>query len=120
MMVRVPVTAAKCVFGESNGDQIPVFEERAQEELTAREVGVVARERQVEASEERLRRWAERLRLMKGGLEVRDQRIQFSSKLVPRPTGPSVKAGRNERCPCGSGLKYKHCHGLSSRLPGSA
>jgi hypothetical protein len=26
--------------------------------------------------------------------------------------GPSrtVKVGRNERCPCGSGLKYKHCH----------
>ena len=21
------------------------------------------------------------------------------------------KVGRNERCPCGSGLKYKHCHG---------
>ncbi len=21
------------------------------------------------------------------------------------------KIGRNERCPCGSGLKYKKCHG---------
>ncbi|MCB1427593.1 MAG: SEC-C domain-containing protein, partial [Nitratireductor sp.] len=21
------------------------------------------------------------------------------------------KVGRNEACPCGSGLKYKHCHG---------
>ena len=21
------------------------------------------------------------------------------------------KVGRNETCPCGSGLKYKHCHG---------
>lgn len=108
------------VFGESTGDQIPVFEERAQEELTAREVGVAVREREVEASEERLRRWAERLRLMERELEVRDRRVQFASKLVPRPTGPSVKAGRNERCPCGSGLKYEHCHGLSGRLPGSA
>ena len=108
------------VFGESIGDQIPVFEERAHAELTAREVGVAARERQVEASEERLLRWAERLRLMEGELEVRDQRIQFASKLVPRPTEVSWKPSRNERCPCGSGLKYKHCHGLSSRLPGSA
>jgi len=108
------------VFGELAGDQILVFAESAQEELTAREVGVAAREREVEASEERLRRWAERLRLVERELEVRDQRIQFSSKLVPRPTEPSVKAGRNERCPCGSGLKYKHCHGLSGRLPGSA
>lgn len=23
------------------------------------------------------------------------------------------KIGRNERCPCGSGLKYKKCHGDS-------
>ena len=21
------------------------------------------------------------------------------------------KVGRNERCPCGSGKKFKHCHG---------
>jgi hypothetical protein len=28
------------------------------------------------------------------------------------PTGPSPKrAGRNEPCSCGSGKKYKHCHG---------
>jgi protein translocase subunit secA len=25
------------------------------------------------------------------------------------PDGPKV--GRNEPCPCGSGKKYKHCHG---------
>ncbi len=24
--------------------------------------------------------------------------------LIPR-------VGRNNRCPCGSGMKYKHCHG---------
>ena len=29
------------------------------------------------------------------------------------PTDPSSwgKVGRNEACPCGSGKKYKHCHG---------
>ena len=26
------------------------------------------------------------------------------------------KAGRNAPCPCGSGKKYEHCHGSSSRL----
>lgn len=31
---------------------------------------------------------------------------------APKPTsGPVPKAGRNEPCPCGSGKKYKHCHG---------
>ena len=27
------------------------------------------------------------------------------------PTGEFPKVGRNEPCPCGSGKKYKHCHG---------
>ena len=29
------------------------------------------------------------------------------------PNDPSSwgKVGRNEECPCGSGKKYKHCHG---------
>jgi hypothetical protein len=31
------------------------------------------------------------------------------------PNDPSTwgKVGRNEACPCGSGKKYKHCHGAS-------
>ncbi len=32
----------------------------------------------------------------------------------PRPPVPAAfgKIGRNETCPCGSGKKYKHCHGV--------
>jgi len=32
---------------------------------------------------------------------------------APNPTDPSSwgKVGRNQPCPCGSGKKYKHCHG---------
>jgi preprotein translocase subunit SecA len=26
-------------------------------------------------------------------------------------TKPEKKVGRNEKCPCGSGKKFKHCHG---------
>ncbi|TLY67427.1 MAG: hypothetical protein E6K45_05510 [Gammaproteobacteria bacterium] len=26
------------------------------------------------------------------------------------------KVGRNEPCPCGSGKKYKHCHGQLSNF----
>ena len=29
----------------------------------------------------------------------------------PRPVRVEKKVGRNEPCPCGSGKKYKHCHG---------
>lgn len=29
------------------------------------------------------------------------------------PLRKAAKVGRNEACPCGSGRKYKHCHGLN-------
>ena len=29
----------------------------------------------------------------------------------PRDPGTWGKVGRNESCPCGSGKKFKHCHG---------
>jgi uncharacterized protein YecA (UPF0149 family) len=31
--------------------------------------------------------------------------------LAARTTGPT-KIGRNDPCPCGSGKKYKKCHGV--------
>ncbi|MEA3274627.1 MAG: SEC-C metal-binding domain-containing protein [Pseudomonadota bacterium] len=31
------------------------------------------------------------------------------------PNSSAPKVGRNERYPCGSGLKYKYCHGLAGR-----
>jgi preprotein translocase subunit SecA len=39
---------------------------------------------------------------------------------LPEPSGTFVrgerKVGRNEPCPCGSGKKYKHCHGALSSV----
>lgn len=29
----------------------------------------------------------------------------------PQPVRVGEKIGRNDPCPCGSGKKYKHCHG---------
>ena len=31
---------------------------------------------------------------------------------VPPRSSPRKKIGRNEPCPCGSGVKYKNCHGM--------
>ncbi|MDR2717727.1 MAG: YchJ family protein [Treponema sp.] len=60
----------------------------------------------------------------KGLKDVHHERAQFKKQnangewlydegsVVPRTvvrTGP--KTGRNDPCPCGSGKKYKHCHG---------
>jgi len=30
---------------------------------------------------------------------------------TPKPSVTNIKVGRNDLCPCGSGKKYKHCHG---------
>ena len=32
-------------------------------------------------------------------------------KSKPAPVQVEKKVGRNDLCPCGSGKKYKHCHG---------
>lgn len=138
-MVRMPVTSAKwftwkryCdaagismgraivaliehelmgAFGEPTGDQTLVFAGLAEEQLAAREAQIATRERGLDAAEERLRRWTKRLRLAEAEIEARERRVELASKLVARPKEASMKVGRNERCPCGSGLKYKHCHG---------
>jgi uncharacterized protein len=39
----------------------------------------------------------------------RDAMAAYAAPQRPLRSGPKV--GRNEACPCGSGRKYKHCHG---------
>ena len=37
---------------------------------------------------------------------------EAATKKKARPVvRPTQKVGRNDPCPCGSGKKYKHCHG---------
>lgn len=45
---------------------------------------------------------------------LRELELMFDGKkpiTVRMPIGKSKKIGRNEPCPCGSGKKYKYCHG---------
>ena len=39
------------------------------------------------------------------------QQAQASRRGKVQPVQVGEKVGRNEPCPCGSGKKYKHCHG---------
>ena len=36
---------------------------------------------------------------------------EHMAEIAPMPVRTEPKIGRNELCPCGSGKKYKHCHG---------
>ena len=144
-MVRVPVTPAKwstwkrfcdaagismgraiaalidhelaSVFGSSE-DAMSLFEEQAQRQLVDREAALARRERELGAAEERVRRWSEHLRRQEHEIEVRECRLEAATKLSLQPAQAPTKTGRNERCPCGSGRKYKHCHGPSGRPKG--
>ena len=69
-------------------------------QLDARQSELDARAEVLERKEAYLRDWERRLR---------------TPKPAGRKTQANTKVGRNERCPCGSGLKFKHCHGLPGR-----
>ena len=74
-------------------DQIAETAKEPSLRLDARQRGLEAQAEGLRKKEERLRSWERTLR-------------------TPQPVDDrdNVKVGRNERCPCGSGLKYKHCH----------
>jgi hypothetical protein len=142
-MVRVPVTASKWAtwkrycdtagmsmgraiaalidrelvraFGDLTDDPPPVLAEQAEEELARRQEQVAHREEKAAAVEKRLQGWSQRLRKWEGDLETREQRVELIAKASAQPRASTTKVGRNERCPCGSGLKHKHCHGLPGR-----
>ena len=48
-------------------------------------------------------------------LEIREQQLRVMSAARQSPPSPHAssgsRVGRNQPCPCGSGLKYKRCHG---------
>ena len=70
--------------------------------LGVREAELVEREASVASLERRLRGWEERL-------EAVAERQQHARLPIDR------KVGRNDPCPCGSGQKYKGCHGAPGR-----
>lgn len=100
---------------EANDDGVAVLANRAEEHLAARERQVAGRENDLDAKEERLRRWTERLRHQESELQIRKKQVEMASKVIVGTPQRGPKVGRNERCPCGSGLKYKQCHGLAGR-----
>ena len=45
--------------------------------------------------------------------DLRYNDFEGNGKDAPQKTSPAIwgKVGRNSQCPCGSGKKYKNCHG---------
>jgi preprotein translocase subunit SecA len=80
---------------------------------------------QVEAPEERFRQRARSVPMSmvheeSAGMGFAGAPSNREQGASPQPQGPRKpvhvehKAGRNDPCPCGSGKKYKHCHGVGA------
>ncbi len=48
------------------------------------------------------------------GADEEAAQVEAAQNDVPQVTRDEPKVGRNDPCPCGSGKKYKHCHGQLS------
>ena len=97
------------VLADDPDRAMPVFADRTVQRVVEVTERLEERERELTACRQRL---AERDR------EVRDLRRRPRTTIhPPQPSATTIEAstGRNERCPCGSGFKYKHCHGLPGR-----
>ena len=105
------------VVGEHTAGEWPAFAQQAVEELESLEARIEAREHKVDTDEARMRERSVRLRRWEDELEARDQQAEFVSKIATLQSTDHSKIGRNERCPCESGLKYKRCHGLVGGTP---
>ena len=95
--------------GGDAGDASDVFAEQVVRQVGERASRLDARERELGALAERLR--DKEVHLAAWEHRIRTQRMSGA----PVRAVTKTKVGRNERCPCGSGRKYKHCHGLADR-----
>jgi hypothetical protein len=72
-----------------------VFAGELQRRLVARAEELDVRERRLDERERSLR----------------SSERRFRARVTPFASSAHTKVGRNEPCPCGSGFKYKRCHG---------
>ena len=49
--------------------------------------------------------------LLNLNIVVANEETNNENQRVTQQNNSEKKVGRNEKCPCGSGKKFKHCHG---------
>jgi uncharacterized protein YecA (UPF0149 family) len=91
----------------TDGSDAPAFGEQISKQAAERGAELDARQDELDTRAETLKRKEAHLRDW-------ERRLRTPQR-AGRPTQTEAKVGRNERCPCGSGLKYKHCHGIPGR-----
>ena len=85
------------------GNASHAFAEHAARHAEERSSRLDARERELDARDQRLRAREAHLASWQTRIQERLASVASSRTIA--------KMGRNEPCPCGSGVKYKRCHG---------
>lgn len=120
-MVRVPASEALWSPWKRYCSAVGISMGRALAALVQRELeAVIGPESDVDLlaeTESQLRDREQAVDERERRLNEREESMMKRERLLS-PPGPlavptnATKVGRNDRCPCGSGLKYKRCHGL--------
>mgnify|MGYP000358529006 CR=1 FL=1 len=93
------------------GAKIVLWPEGAGVGLEEDEAALIEQRRREEAEREKLAFEHAAASALAGTAEA-DEEQQAAQPAAPQPfTRQQPKVGRNEPCPCGSGKKYKQCHG---------
>jgi hypothetical protein len=100
---------ASVVTGTSEEIASPLVME-AEKNLATQQAALAAVEERLAGEAIRLQQWERQLEYRRDELHRRELRLR--SPAPPQPSAvPSPRVGRNDPCPCGSGAKYKRCHG---------
>jgi hypothetical protein len=69
--------------------------------------------RESDSLEQIYKEFSEQEKYVEKQLAKKGKRLTYEEKLKEHPTLPEIykNVGRKEKCPCGSGLKFKKCHG---------
>jgi hypothetical protein len=119
-MVRVPVSDAMWATWKRYCATLGISMGHGIAELIGHELLVAAAVEDesgafVDEVESRLLNRSEELDRREKMLDLREQDIRRSAEILRARTmpyqPPSTEPGRNDLCPCGSGVKYKRCHG---------
>ena len=88
-------------------DAIPV---EAKDDLAAQQAAVADIEERLALEARRLQQWERQLEYRRD--ELRRLELRLRSRAPSQPLTSEIRnVGRNDPCPCGSGIKYKRCHG---------
>jgi preprotein translocase subunit SecA len=95
--------------------QVPAEAQRPRQNAQAAVASAAARAEEPQATPARLPDFA---RAMERRQERQQRNLQYQTGAAqaeaPKPVKAGAKVGRNDPCPCGSGKKYKKCHGANA------